>query len=69
MVLQVVYCADARTNLTGDVKRVSEDGILTLAKALQVGWNSALKTQASARDEVHQRDGLMCVKITLEGSL
>lgn len=36
LVVQVIYCADARTTLTVDVKRVCEDGVLTASKALQV---------------------------------
>lgn len=32
----MIYCADARSTITADVKRVCEDGVLVAAKALQV---------------------------------
>lgn len=36
VVVQVMYCAEARTTFAADLKRVAEDGVKMATKALQV---------------------------------
>lgn len=37
---KIIYCATARSTITGDLFRVDHQGVYNLSKAFQVGLNS-----------------------------
>ncbi|KAK9808907.1 hypothetical protein WJX72_006181 [[Myrmecia] bisecta] len=62
---KIVYCASARTTMTGDLKRVNEDG----PEMLAVAYHDTLNAKARRRKQISSRAKKEVVKFTREDRL